>query len=90
MRHHIGGGAGVTGRDLDLGRRDVRVLRNRQRHHSHQTGDGDDDGNDRRKNGAIDEEFGEHGVVEMLGGEINAGRMKCATLAYRGLLKAFD
>ncbi len=36
------------------------------------------------------EEFGEQGVVEMLGGEINAGRMKCATLAYRGLLKAFD
>ena len=35
------------------------------------------------------EEFGETGVVEMLGGEINAGRVKCATLAYRGLLKAF-
>lgn len=34
--------------------------------------------------------FGEEGVVEMLGGEINAGRMKCATLAFRGLLKAFD
>jgi nitrogen fixation NifU-like protein len=34
--------------------------------------------------------FGERGVVEMLGGEINAGRMKCATLAFRGLLKAFD
>ena len=36
------------------------------------------------------EKFGEDGVVEMLGGEINAGRMKCATLAFRGLLKAFD
>lgn len=36
------------------------------------------------------EKFGENGVVEMLGGEINAGRMKCATLAYRGLLKVFD
>ena len=34
--------------------------------------------------------FGEAGVVEMLGGEINAGRMKCATLAYRGLLKVFN
>lgn len=34
--------------------------------------------------------FGEEGVVEMLGGEINAGRMKCATLAFRGLLKAFE
>jgi len=34
--------------------------------------------------------FGEVGVVEMLGGEINAGRMKCATLAFRGLLKVFD
>ncbi|HOX96495.1 MAG TPA: iron-sulfur cluster assembly scaffold protein [Candidatus Woesebacteria bacterium] len=34
--------------------------------------------------------FGEKGVVEMLGGEINAGRMKCATLAYRGLLKMFE
>lgn len=35
------------------------------------------------------EKFGESGVVEMMGGEINAGRMKCATLAFRGLLKAF-
>lgn len=35
------------------------------------------------------ENFGEAGVVAMMGGEINAGRMKCATLAYRGLLKAF-
>lgn len=34
--------------------------------------------------------FGEEGVVAMLGGEINAGRMKCATLAFRGLLKVFD
>ncbi|KKT30537.1 MAG: SUF system FeS assembly protein, NifU family [Microgenomates group bacterium GW2011_GWC1_44_10] len=36
------------------------------------------------------EEFGEAGIVEMLGGEVNAGRMKCATLAYRGLLKIFE
>ena len=36
------------------------------------------------------EKLGEDGVIEMLGGEINAGRMKCATLAYRGLLKVFD
>jgi len=36
------------------------------------------------------EKFGENGVVEMLGGEINAGRMKCATLAFRGLLKVFN
>jgi nitrogen fixation NifU-like protein len=35
------------------------------------------------------EKFGEDGIVEMLGGEINPGRMKCATLAYRGLLKIF-
>jgi nitrogen fixation NifU-like protein len=36
------------------------------------------------------DKFGENGVVEMLGGEITLGRMKCATLAFRGLLKAFD
>jgi len=36
------------------------------------------------------EKFGEGGVVQMLGGEINAGRMKCATLAFRGLLKVFE
>jgi nitrogen fixation protein NifU and related proteins len=36
------------------------------------------------------EKFGENGVVEMLGGEINPGRMKCATLAFRGLLKVFN
>ncbi len=36
------------------------------------------------------EKFGEAGIVEMLGGEINPGRMKCATLAYRGLLKIFE
>jgi nitrogen fixation NifU-like protein len=35
-------------------------------------------------------EFGEEGVVQMLGGEINPGRMKCATLAFRGLLKVFN
>lgn len=33
------------------------------------------------------EEFGDKGVVKMLGGEINPGRLKCATLAYVGLLK---
>ena len=33
------------------------------------------------------EKIGETGIVEMMGGEINAGRMKCATLAYRALLK---
>ena len=31
------------------------------------------------------EKFGESGIIEMLGGEINPGRMKCATLAYRAL-----
>lgn len=33
------------------------------------------------------EKIGEKGIVAMMGGEINAGRMKCATLAYRALLK---
>ncbi len=36
------------------------------------------------------EKFGEAGIVELLGGEINPGRMKCATLGYRALLKIFD
>lgn len=36
------------------------------------------------------EKMGEKGIVEMMGGEVNAGRMKCATLAYRALLKAMD
>lgn len=36
------------------------------------------------------ENFGEAGIIEMLGGEVNPGRMKCATLAYRGLLKIFE
>ncbi|MBI1871959.1 iron-sulfur cluster assembly scaffold protein [Candidatus Collierbacteria bacterium] len=35
------------------------------------------------------EKFREKGVVELLGGDISAGRMKCATLAYRALLKVF-
>lgn len=35
-------------------------------------------------------EIGDVGIVEMMGGEINAGRMKCATLAYRALLKSLD
>lgn len=34
------------------------------------------------------EDLGEKGIIDMMGGEINAGRMKCATLAYRALLKA--
>ena len=36
------------------------------------------------------EEFGEKGVVDLLGGEINAGRMKCATLAYKAIRKLFE
>lgn len=36
------------------------------------------------------EEFGEAGVVKLLGGEINAGRMKCATLAYKAIRKLFE
>lgn len=36
------------------------------------------------------ENFGEVGVVRMLGGEIMPGRMKCATLSFRGLLKVFN
>ncbi len=36
------------------------------------------------------EKIGEEGIVEMMGGEINAGRMKCATLAYRALLKVLE
>lgn len=36
------------------------------------------------------EDFGEDGIIELLGGEVNPGRMKCATLAYRGLLKIFE
>lgn len=36
------------------------------------------------------EKFGEAGIIEMLGGEINPGRMKCATLAYRGLIRIFE
>jgi len=35
------------------------------------------------------EKFGVDGVVGLLGGEINAGRMKCATLAYNAILKLF-
>ncbi|OGD84091.1 hypothetical protein A2572_03105 [Candidatus Collierbacteria bacterium RIFOXYD1_FULL_40_9] len=35
------------------------------------------------------EKIGDEGIVKMMGGEVNAGRMKCATLAYRALLKAF-
>jgi nitrogen fixation NifU-like protein len=34
--------------------------------------------------------IGEEGIKRMMGGEINLGRMKCATLAYRGLLKVFE
>jgi NifU-like protein involved in Fe-S cluster formation len=36
------------------------------------------------------ENFGTEGVINMLGGEINAGRIKCATLAYRAILKIFE
>jgi len=36
------------------------------------------------------EEFGEKGVVDLLGGEINAGRMRCATLAYKAIRKLFE
>ena len=35
------------------------------------------------------ESFGEAGVVGLLGDGISAGRMKCATLAYRAILRVF-
>ena len=34
--------------------------------------------------------FGEGGIVQLLGGEVNPGRMKCATLAYRALVKVLN
>ncbi len=36
------------------------------------------------------EAMGETGVVEMMGGEINPGRMKCANLAYRALINTLN
>ena len=36
------------------------------------------------------EKFGEKGIVDLLGGEVNLGRMKCATLAYRALIKILN
>lgn len=36
------------------------------------------------------EKFGTDGVVKLLGGEINAGRIKCATLAYNAIRKLFE
>jgi len=36
------------------------------------------------------EEIGDQGIVSMLGGEVNAGRMKCATLGYRALIKIIE
>lgn len=36
------------------------------------------------------EAFGEKGIIDLLGGEINVGRIKCATLAYQAILRVFD
>lgn len=34
--------------------------------------------------------FGIDGVIKLLGGEINAGRMKCVSLAYNAILRLFE
>ncbi len=53
-------GAWIGGRNLDLYRRDRRVLRHRQGFHRHQSGDHDDERDDRREDRPLDEEPGEH------------------------------
>ena len=56
-------GAGISGRNLDLYRRDRRILRHRQGFHRHQAGDHDDERDDRCEDRPLDEELGEHGSV---------------------------
>ncbi len=54
-------GAGIDGVDFDGGRRDFRVLRDRQGEQGDAAGQHDDDRQHRREDGPVDEERGEHG-----------------------------
>src|SRR5262249_30992040 len=50
----------IRGRDVDRRRHDLRVLRDRQRLHGHQSDDDDDDRENGGEDGPIDEEACEH------------------------------
>ena len=52
--------AWIVGRHLNLDGRDLGILRDRQLDHRDQAGDGDDQRNHRREDGAVDEKVGEH------------------------------
>ena len=56
-------GAGIQRRDLDGGRRHVRILGHGKRKQRHESRQNDDDGNDRGKNRSIDEETCKHGKI---------------------------
>ena len=58
--HHLAVRAGVAGRHLHAGGRDVRILRHRQREHRHAAQEKNDNRNHPGKNRAFDKEFGEH------------------------------
>ena len=65
LRHdgldHLGAGARIAGRDLNLRRNDVGKLRDRNCFERDQAGKRDDDGNDDREPWPIDEDAGQHG-----------------------------
>ena len=60
-RQRFGRRAGVGGNDLHRRRRDLGVLRDRQRARRHQAGEHDDDGQHRGEHRPLDEEAREHG-----------------------------
>ena len=57
---HLGAGAGVGGRDLHRGRRDLGVLGHGKPPTAHRSRDHDDDRDDTGKDGAFDEDLGKH------------------------------
>ena len=63
---HLGVGAGIDGGHLDRRRRDLRVLRDRQREHGDAAAQRDDDRQHRGGDRPIDEELREHGRSSLL------------------------
>src|SRR4029077_7332015 len=75
-------GAGIRRGQLDLGGRDVRVERDRQRHHRHDPHQRHEDRDDHRDDRAVDEEAGHRVLPRRYPGVADAGGFSAASGTY--------
>ena len=78
IHHRLGIRSGIIGGDVDLTRRDIRIECDRKRIDTDGSAKQDEDRNDDRKPGPVDEEFTDHGCPRLL------FRFRCFLLPGRG------